>query len=130
MHAAELRRCLLQLDVQQARRLWAHIAPHLPQPRSDDEALETLHRARIEARSVPQLQREYSKAWVAERDNRRIAAAVGISVNAPEHRKSQAQDTRMAMECAVLDAVKAGVSLIQEPTEIKRRMLVARRKVG
>ncbi len=66
-HAAEFRRCLLELDVVVACRLWAHVAPHLTQPANTNETLFTLHMARTEAQSIPLVERQYSHRWLKER---------------------------------------------------------------
>lgn len=67
-HAAEFRRCLEQLDVPGIRKLWAHVSPHLAQPKTDLEALTTLHIARTQAESLPLRLRQYSYKWLRERD--------------------------------------------------------------
>src|SRR5215831_8842392 len=68
-HAAELRRCLLACDVEAVRRLWAEIAPHLPQrpEESAEQTLRSLHIARTAMRSLPFTARAYSHAWLTER---------------------------------------------------------------
>lgn len=66
-HAAEFRRCLIELDVTGVRKLWAEVSPHLPQPKSIKETLFTLHMARTEAQSVPLGLRQYSHRWLRER---------------------------------------------------------------
>lgn len=125
-HAAEFRRCLVELDVAGIRRLWRATAPHLPQPADDGEALETLHRARAASRTLPARLVDYSRDWLAERETRRVAHAVGIAVAAPPHRAERAEAARQAMEGAVIDAMRAGVDLATEPAEIRRRMMRAR----
>lgn len=66
VHGAEFRRCLMELDVRGARKLWAHVAPHLA-TNSDKEALFTLHLARTGANSIPVKLRVYSDRWLRER---------------------------------------------------------------
>jgi len=66
-HAAEFRRCLIDLDVNGVRKLWAEVSPHLPQPSNVKETLFTLHMARTEAQSVPLRLRQYSHRWLRER---------------------------------------------------------------
>lgn len=140
-HAVEFRRCLTDLDVAQARRLWAHVNPHLPQPRSDGETLIMLHHARTQAKSVAFKLRAYSHAWLverslpsglpdelrppAERIYPRVVEAVGIAVVAgsPE-RTEHARAVRSAMENAVLESYADGV---RDPAIIKARMGEARR---
>jgi hypothetical protein len=48
-HRAEFRRCMDELDVAQARKLWRHVFAHLPQPSTDGAILAMLHRARTES---------------------------------------------------------------------------------
>jgi len=66
-HAAEFRRCLMEMDVDGIRRLWAHTSPHLDQVHSDKEALITLHMARAECKTLPVSMRQYSDRWLRER---------------------------------------------------------------
>lgn len=66
-HAAEFRRCLIELDVRGIMRLWAHVSPHLHQPANEREALYTLHLARSNAQSLPLKARQYSHKWLLER---------------------------------------------------------------
>ncbi len=67
LHAAEFRRCLIDLDVNGIRKLWAEVSPYLPQPQNTKEALFSLHMARTEAQSVPLGLRQYSHRWLRER---------------------------------------------------------------
>ena len=66
MHAAEARRCIRECDVAQMRKLWQHIAPHLPQPKDDVEALTSMHYARTVAEFVPLNGRAYSHRWLID----------------------------------------------------------------
>lgn len=128
-HGVEFRRCLIELDVAGIQKLWAHVSPHLPQPKTDDEALHTLHLARTKVPTLPLKLRMYSQAWLAERERKtRIAAAVGIVVMAPKHRRRQALDLRAELSGAVMDAYQAGVDLAKDAAEVSRRMDVARDK--
>lgn len=132
-HAAEFRRCLLELDVPGVLRLWQHVAPHLPQPATHDEALVTLHTARLAMTTLADTARQYSKAWLAERQTSTIVRAVGIAVGfadeADPAQRSRAGEIRQVMEGAVLDALAAGVDLETEAAEVSRRMQAARRGV-
>src|SRR4051812_8284322 len=92
-----LREALAKLDVPMLRRLWAQIAPHLPQPTTDVDALRMAHVARTQTQTLTTDQRAYSHAWLRERDlpsmlpdnekqsaerlYPRIAPCVGLSVN-------------------------------------------------
>lgn len=95
-HSAEMRRCLIECDVAAARKLWHHIAPKAPAPKTDTEALVTIHYARTKSALVNLRLRSYSHHWLIDRgypsglpDNVRekadrlyphIADAVGIAV--------------------------------------------------
>ena len=97
-HSAEVRRCLIDCDVAQLRKLWQHVAPHLPQPETDADALVSLHFARTLASFVSFRARAYSHRWLidngwpsglpdhmkprAERLYPRVVEGVGVSVNA------------------------------------------------
>lgn len=127
-HAAEFVRCMIQMDVPQARKLWAHVFPHMPQPESDEDMRMVLHLARTKARSVPIRMRLHSKAWLKERETGRIVNAVGISVAAPMHRRAQGLAIRDAMIDSVQASVKAGLDLDEDASEVRRRMIEARDK--
>lgn len=135
-HSAEFRRCMVELDIVTMRKLWRHVSPHLPQPKTDEETLAALHLARTQARSMPLKLRAYSHRWLTERgipsqlpDQLRpkaermypvVADAVGISVNA---KSSILQPIvpliRGAMESAVLESYADGQ---KDPSIIKVRM--------
>lgn len=139
-HAAEFRRCLLEMDVAGIMRLWRHVSPHLPQPSSAD-ALVQLHIARCEAKRLPVKAKDYSKAWLAEQGYQKIdglwvaglpqpkavAETVGISSRSaggyvlPLNRKIVRH-----MEEALLNTMAKGVV---EPQVQKAAMLKARDKV-
>lgn len=132
-HSQEFLRCLTTLDIPGVRKLWHHVAPHLHQPQTDEEALHTLHlaRSRME-KQLPASLVTYSKNWLQERQTGRIAHAVGIAVGfhgEPDKRKiNRALNTRGEMEHAVAVAIQDGVDLEFESDEVKRRMMVAREK--
>lgn len=137
-HAAEMRRCLLELDAAGMRRLWRHVAPHLPQPRTDAEAIRGMHLARTQAKSIPERFRFYSHRWLvdngypsglpdelkpmAERIYPRVVDGVGISAL---HRAPGADLVMGAMEKSVLESYGDDVT---DPATIKRRMMEARAK--
>jgi len=141
-HGAEFRRCLIDLDVAAAERLWAHVNPHLPQPRDRWETLVMLHRARTEARSVPLRLRAYSHRWlcdeglpsglpdalrpVAERMYPVIATGVGISVNFTAQGLRPAKDI---IERAMADSVENSFADgVHDPQVVKARMFEAKAK--
>lgn len=80
--SATFRRALQDLDVSLIRKVWRVIAPHLPQPKTDEDALMALHVARTGADSMDLGQRAYSHAWLLER---------GLPSQLPDHLKPSAQ---------------------------------------
>jgi hypothetical protein len=139
-HADAFRRCLIELDVVGICDLWFHVAPHLPQPKNNDEALATLHYARTHAESIPVRLRCYSHAWLCERsllsglpDHLKPKAArlyphevkaVGISVKAlSAANEPRARAIEKAMSDAVLECYADGVT---DTDAIKARMNAAR----
>lgn len=131
-HGAEFRRCLLDLDVRGIRKVWRHVSPHLDQPATDADALHAIHLARVEMKTLPKAMREYSQAWLKERETRRIARAVAIGVGNVTSENNlvrlAALVTREAMVDSVLDSVRRGIDLETESDEIRRRLLAARKK--
>lgn len=140
-YAAEFRRCLVDLDVVTARRLWQHVQPDLPQPRDDHETLITLHAARTASAALPLRARAFSHRFLvdhglpsmlpdhlkpqAEREYPVVAAAVGISVNArSEMLQPVVPLVRSAMEHAVLEAFADGHQ--DQPAVVSARMKEAR----
>jgi len=141
-HAAEMRRCLLDCDVAQARKLWAHVAPNMPQPESDEKTLAAIHMARTQMDSMPFKARAYSHRWLcdrglpsqlpdllkpkAERIHPVIVDAVAISVTPSASTLRPASLLiRRAMEDVVMDCYANGD---KEPSFVKARMMEARSK--
>lgn len=91
-----MRRCLVDLDTATARKLWAHLCPHLPQPATDNECLTALHVARTAAQSVPFRARAYSHKWLSERQ---------LPSQLPDHLKQSAE----RLYPRIVDAVGVGV---------------------
>ena len=134
------RQALEDCDVALVRKLWAHVAPHLPQPRTDEETLQRIHGARTAARSIPFQKRAYSHAWLMERalpsglpDHMRASAermypvtvaAVGISVNSKYEFVERAISG--VMRDAVLEAESDG--RLKDDAHVKRRMMEARER--
>jgi len=127
-HAAEFRRCLLELDVRAMRMLWQHVHPELPQPEGDDEVLQSMHMARVRAKFTPERSRRYSRHWLAERE-RRIAAAVGIAVKVPLSRRALGDELHHEMRESVLLSHREGLDLDLDAPEVRRRILKARARV-
>lgn len=142
MSAQHFCRLLESGDVRALRSAWAQVAPHLPQPKNDEEAEFAMHRARTEASSVGFRFRAYSHAWLVERslpsglpDELKpkaqrlypvIAKAVGVSVKASsEWLKPAAAQIERAMADAVEDAYAEGR---QDDAFVKARILEARER--
>jgi hypothetical protein len=131
-HDALFRQCLIDIDVPTMRRLWGHVAPHLSQPRSDDECLETIHRARVQMTTLREEQRAYSEAWLKERAAPRDAFGVGIAVKAASspdpYRRRRGVSVQHEMSYAVEQALRSGIGLEdpKDAAEVKRRIMAAR----
>lgn len=140
-YSAAFRDCLERLDVSLIRKLWRHVRPDLPQPKTDEAALVALHHARTQASSINFKMRAYSHAWLversfpsglpdrlrpsAERMYPRIVRAVGIasSVRSPLL-KPISNEIRSAMEQSVLESFADGKG--DDDAFVKRRMMEAR----
>jgi hypothetical protein len=124
-HSAEMHRCLRDCDVAAIRKLWRRVAPDMPQPADDREALRDIHYARTTMSSMPTKLREYSHSWLinncypsglpdkmrpkAERIYPVIKSAVGIAMKATSKDfKAAIPVIRGAMEQAVMDAYEQG----------------------
>lgn len=137
--SAEMRRCLVDLDVAAVRKLWKQASPHLPQPETDEQALIQLHAARTGSDAIPLRLRAYSYRWLqergyptllpdhlkpaAERIYPRIVEGVGIFVHSkyPVVKKA----VTAAMSVAVEDCYANGDT---EPELVKARMQEARQR--
>lgn len=149
-HEAEAHRCMRDLDVAGYRKLWRHIAPHLPQPVDDKQAEAMLHHARTQSSKLPLKLRAYSHRYLldqglpsglpdhmkpkAERLYPVIREMVGVSINytAP-FLKPAADEVRSALEVEVLDAF-AGSKPV-DPFKLRAHLLdikdrEARRLIG
>jgi hypothetical protein len=136
----EIRRCLIDLDIDGIVRVWGQVQPGFPVPSTRQEVLVTLHLARTAAITVPFRLRAYSHRWLtdngypsqlpdrlkprAERIYPRTESAVGIAVKSKYPVVKHAIQT--AMQQAVLEAYADGHS--NEPEIVRQRMLEARRK--
>ena len=114
------------MDAPGIRAIWHHVAPNMPQPADDEEALIGIHLARLDLPGMTRRQRDYSARFLAEHETGRKAPAVGISVNAPVHRQTQALSIRHEMSEAVLLSVRDGLDLDTDAREVSRRMTIAR----
>lgn len=65
-YGSEFRRCLVELDANGMRSLWAHCAPHLANA-DDKGTLYAMHLARTQMETLPQHMKEYSQRWLNER---------------------------------------------------------------
>jgi hypothetical protein len=125
------REILLTLDVKAARALWARVAPRLPQPKDDDEALVMLHTARVKAQSVPARARAYSAAWLAERELDQVEPIIASSAGAATNTKDTGLRSALlgAMSRAAEAAIAGGLDVDKDAREVRRIMLDARAKV-
>lgn len=130
------------LDVAQARKLWAHVFPHLPAIKDDAGILAMLHLARTQSPIVRRSARLYSHRWLGERslpsalpDAMRppadreypvVKTGVGIVVRAGDGMEPLALKIRGAMEGAVLEAEADGK--LEDADHVRRRMDEARRR--
>lgn len=129
LHGREFRRCLMELDVAGMQRLWARVAPHLPQTNAQ-ETLYSMHLARVKMRSLPAKLRAYSQAWLDDFAKPRVVPAVGLAVGTTNPaRVTAALDLRREWEHVVMSAVREGVDLDKEASEIKLRCLEARKRL-
>lgn len=136
----DFRKALENLDVTLARKIWRHVHPNMPQPKTDEEALQTMHYARTVMAPIAFKLRAYSHCWLMERnlpsglpDRLRPSAqrlypvtvsAVGISVKGNSViGRELAPLIRSAMEKVVNEAYADGKT---EPGFLKKRMLEAR----
>ena len=129
----EFRALLEAGDVDGLVKAWRVVAPHLPQPKSRDQAEIVMHIARTQAASVTLQKRQYSHGWLTERQLPSglpdelvptIVEAVGISVNfRSAYLKPAAGEVRGAMEAAVEDCYANGD---KDPVVVQAQMAAAR----
>jgi hypothetical protein len=136
-----MRRALEEHDVVTCCKLWEHVAPNMPQPKTDAESYFIMHHACTQAANVSLRSRAYSHRWLldhgypsglpdelkpkAERMYPKIADAVGIACGGTSELGRQvAPIVRGAMENVVLEHYADGV---KDPKIIKPRMLDARK---
>lgn len=132
------RQALEDCDVALVCKIWKHVAPHYPQPKTDEDALMRIHAARTAAESITFKKRAYSHQWLMERGLpsglpdclRKSAermypvpfATVGISVNSRYDFIEKAIGG--VMRNAVLEA--EGDGLLRNDVHVKKRMMEAR----
>lgn len=135
-HAEEMRRCLVDFDIDGIRKLWRHVSPNMPQPESDAEALISIHMARTATERLPFRFRAYSHSWLterkypsqlpdelkprAERMYPRIVSAVGICVASVSNRKTDYHRYVMGKLADVVENFYADG--IEDPIPIKAAM--------
>lgn len=140
-HADEMRTCLDTLDVDGIRKLWAQISPHLPQPKTEHEAIVTMHIARTSASSISDSKRFYSHRWLldngypsslpdqlkpsAERMYPTIVQGVGISENS---RNEFIKPVTKLVERAMADVVEDiyADNRNPNPNVVKKHMMEVR----
>lgn len=128
-HAAEFRRCLIEIDVTGIMRLSKHVFPHVDEM-TPAKALIALHMARVKTETIPERLREYSRQWLADCAEAampnvgHVVEAVGIASKSNDPRFS-AEIVR-AMRDALLDGVAKGIT--EAPMQ-KELMMKARQRV-
>ena len=140
-HGAEFLRCLMEGDLRGIMALHRHIAPFAAEMTPAD-ALVSLHIARMEANSIPEQAKRWSRAWLLDngyerRDGRWqrtdtkertvFAEAVGISSSSPGgHKTPLNYRIQAAMEDSLLNSLAKGIF---EPQKQKEGMMKARAKI-
>lgn len=133
---------LVEGDHAKLRRAWSEVFPHLPGPKSDEEAEVVLHHARTQSARVPFKLRAWSHRWLAERqlpsalpDELKPTAErlypvvvegvmVGVGLNSMQSALRPAlMEIQGAMANAAGEAMADGV---RDPAIIKGRMEEAR----
>jgi hypothetical protein len=139
-YTGQFRQALEDGDSMMLWKMWQHAMPHLPQPKTLEQAEIIMHRARTEAETITLDKRAYSHAWLlertlpsglpdhlkakAERLYPRIVEAVGIAVKMPLILKEVGLEIQKAMSDAVENAYADGNT---DPDFIKERMAEARK---
>lgn len=143
IHAEEFRRCLVDCDIEGVRKIWKHVAPRMPQPETDADALISIHMARTATERLPFRFRAYSHAWLtersypsqlpdklkprAERMYPRVVSAVGICVASFGNKKSDYHHHVSTALCDVVENFYADG--IEDPIPIKAQMKVVHDKL-
>lgn len=134
---AEFRQILIDADAAKARSAWSSIAPHLPQPKDDVEALACLHIARTAAQTIPPRLRYYSHRWLLEHG---YPSQLPDRLRAPAERmypkkvdavmvavRSQFPEVKEAITGAMNDAVAdCYANGDRDPLIVKPQMMAAR----
>ena len=140
-HAGQFRQAMEDGDHLQLWRIWAEAMPHLPAPKTEEQAEIVMHRARTEAESMPLAKRAWSHAWLSDRGLQsglpdelkpaaeqmrpRVVSAVGIAVRVPEIFRPVGYAVQLAMAEAVEDLHADGADLSDRPL-VHGRMFAAR----
>lgn len=142
MRHEDFRAALEAGDVRLLRRMWSAWFPHLPQPKTAEQAEAVMHHARTQAETVSFKARAWSHRWLTERNlpsglpdrlkpsaervYPRIVEGVGISVNCRNPILKPAMiEVRKAMEAVVEDSYANGET---DPAIVRPRMFEAREK--
>lgn len=136
------RQALADCDIALVRKMWAHLAGHLPQPKDDAEVLTCIHMARTRTLSIAFDKRAYSHRWLVERNlpsalpdylkpkaeriYPRIVEAVGISVNTSPERRELGRAIQQAMSEAAMACYAESNT---DPAFVKARMQEDRKSV-
>lgn len=138
----DFREALEAGDVRRLRRMWSSFCPHLPQPRTAEQAETVMHHARTQAENISFKARAWSHRWLTERElpsglpdqlkpqaervYPRVVEAVGISVNI---KNPLLKPVGAAVQRAMGDAVEeAYADRRTDPVFVKARMQEARER--
>lgn len=139
---SEFRRCLEELDVKGVQAIWAVVSSHLPQPKTEEETLITMHITRTQTESIALKKRAYSHRWLldhgypsllpdklkskAERYYPKVVDGVGICIKTnSDLMRPIVPFVRKAMEDSVLESYE---DKVVDPVLIKLQMMNARKK--
>lgn len=139
-HSEEMRRCLVDCDVVQMRKLDQHLMPHLREM-SDGEVLITIYITRTFSDFIPFRLRAYSHRWLldhgypsklpdelkprAERIYPQVIEGVGVAVKSSS--KPLADLIRDEMSNAVMDFYADNRS--PNPLKVRKRVLEVKDKI-
>jgi hypothetical protein len=139
------RQALVDGDVGLVRKIWAHVFPNWPQPKTDEETLVTLHVARTAMDSIEFRHRAYSHCWLTERSipsqlpdplkpraerlYPRVVDGVGIAIagNLQGHVRARHVFIRSGMEDVVKDIYATDKAV--DPAKVKIGIMDARHKL-
>ena len=136
----------MELDASGAMAFWRKARPHLPQPKTEHQALVALHMARTESQAIPRDKRFWSHRWLtdngypsklpdhmrpaAERKYPRKVEGVGIAIGLTRMPVPGLQTLGRAVRAAMGDAVEDCFAMgDREKHVVWPRMMEARAKM-